>query len=76
MSQFNDELLGRLALNATLPHGERKQDLADVRGWYLEMLSTHRLFWSDLSPAEQQFLTEIMQSYEAWRQSQKPQQPN
>jgi hypothetical protein len=76
MSQFNDELMGRLACNALLPPDERAQDLADVRGWYLEQLSTHRLYWRDLTPGEQRFLTEVMQSYEAWRQSRESPKPN
>jgi hypothetical protein len=74
MSQFNDELFARIAMsrlaNRSDPSADgRDQRLADVRSWYLEQLSTHPVEWSDLTPFEQQFMTEMAQAFELWRQS-------
>ena len=81
MSQFNDELFARLAMsrlaNRSDPSADgRDQRLADVRSWYLEQLSTHPVEWSDLTPFEQQFMTEMAQAFELWRRSQPQPQPN
>jgi len=81
MTQFSDELFARLATarlanDADPPADGRDHRIADVRSWYLEQLSTHPLEWSDLTPFEQQFMTEMAQAFELWRRSQPQPQPN
>jgi len=69
MSQFNDELLRRLACNALLPRAAQEQALADTRDWFMDVTIAHHLDWRDLSPAEQQFADELVHGFVAWRQS-------
>jgi hypothetical protein len=81
MSQFNDELFARvatakLANRADPPGDDGDQRLADVRSWYLKQLVAHKTEWLDLTPFEQEFMTEMAQAFELWRRSRPQPQPN
>jgi hypothetical protein len=68
MSENHDELMRRLLDNRMLlDEDERQQDLADIRGWYMDQVIAHEYADDDLSPLEKAFLRDTARSYLAWR---------
>jgi hypothetical protein len=57
MSLLHDELVVR----------RTREPLAKTRRWFLTALRDSETPWSELSPFEHEFLTQALNSYEAWQ---------
>jgi hypothetical protein len=60
VSLFHDELTARI---------DSGEHVGVTRCWFLSALRDSETPWSELSPFEHEFLTQALNSYEAWQQA-------